>query len=123
MKNKAVLFWGLIAVVIAMPVMGLADDTIVLPLEPDPVLSFISQVLAYFESQFPVVGEIMKWVGVVASIGAVLSYAVQAVLMVPEIAARWSGAPGLADKIKYWSDKIVYFLKYISTRNAQKQIK
>lgn len=109
----------LLFLVMAFPLMGLADDAGGI-LVPDPMLSFISQVLGYLESQFPVVAEIIKWIGVVVSTATFLSYALQGILAVPEIAARWAGAHDFADKLKYWSDKIVYWFKYISMRNAQK---
>jgi hypothetical protein len=46
---------------------------------------------------------------------------VQGILLIPEIAARWSGAHEFADKFKYWSDKIIYWLKYFSIRNVEKK--
>jgi hypothetical protein len=68
----------------------------------------------------PVVVEILKWVGLVAGVMTALSVMAQALLAIPEIAARFAGAPGLAEKIKYWSDKILYWLKYFSVFNAKK---
>jgi len=86
---------------------------------PDAVLNILSviQGLPYVG---PVLVELMKWIAIIAPIMTALSFCVQAVLAVPEIVARYHGAQDLADKIKYYSDKINYWLAYLSIRNAQK---
>jgi hypothetical protein len=68
----------------------------------------------------PVLATIFKWIGVVSAVFTALSVAAQVIFALPEVAARFAGAPALAEKIKYWSDKILYWLKFFSIRNAQK---
>lgn len=74
----------------------------------------------------PVVGPYLviafQWIAIVSAIFTVLSIAVQAIFSLPEVTARFAGAPALADKIKNVSDKIVYWLKFFSIRNAQTPI-
>jgi hypothetical protein len=64
---------------------------------------------------------ILKWIAVVAPIMTAISYAVQGILMIPEIIVRFQGAPNLADKIKSLNEKITYWTKLLSIRNAQKK--
>ncbi len=108
----------LLPLLLLFPVLALADDVPnVLP--PD----IIVQLLTFLQS-VPYVGPVLvvalKWVAIVAPIMTALSLCVQAVLAIPEVAARFSGAHELGDKIKYWSDKVVYWLSYFSIRNAKK---
>jgi hypothetical protein len=64
-----------------------------------------------------------KWIAIIAPIMTALSLCAQAILSIPEVVARFNGAHALAEKIKYWSDKIIYWLSYLSIRNAQKKPK
>lgn len=68
----------------------------------------------------PVLVKVFAWLGLISAILTALSMVTQMVLALPEIAARYAGAPALADKIKYWSDRIIYVLKYLSVFNAKK---
>ncbi len=89
---------------------------------PDTVVNILT-----FLQQIPYVGQFLlaalKWVAIIAPVMTAFSYVFQVILAIPELAARYSGAPALADKIKYWSDKINYYLKFLSIRNAQKSDK
>jgi hypothetical protein len=62
----------------------------------------------------------LKWIAIIAPIMTALSYVVQAVLAVPELVARFAGAPALAEKLKWWADKINYYVQLLSIRNAKK---
>nr|AMP48114.1 hypothetical protein [uncultured bacterium]AMP48138.1 hypothetical protein [uncultured bacterium] len=68
----------------------------------------------------PVLVEVLKWISVLATVFTVLATAVSAVLKIPEIAARLSGAEKLADSIKKIHDKVMPWLKYLSVYNQQK---
>lgn len=89
---------------------------------PDTVVNIMT-----FLQQLPYVGPyiflVLKWVAIIAPVMTALSYVVQVILAIPELAARYSGAPAMADKIKYWADKINYYVKFLSIRNAQKSDK
>lgn len=65
-------------------------------------------------------GMVFQVLGFVASVMTILSVAVQSILALPEVVARFSGATALADKIKALSDKVVPWLKYFSIFNVQK---
>jgi hypothetical protein len=108
----------LLPILLLFPVLAFADEVPnVLP--PDIILQLLS-----FLQAVPYVGPVLvvalKWVAIIAPLMTALSICVQAVLSVPEVVARFQGAHELADKIKYWSDKVVYWLSYLSIRNAQK---
>jgi hypothetical protein len=67
----------------------------------------------------PIIVEVLKWVSVVVTVLTVLSTCIQAILKIPEIGLRISGATKLADSIKKVSDKIMPWLKYFSAYNVQ----
>lgn len=69
----------------------------------------------------PILVEIAKWLGVLASVFTALSLALTVILKIPEITARWAGASEFADKIKAFHDKIQPWLKYLSIFNVQKK--
>lgn len=108
----------LLPLLILVPSLAFAADAAdILP--PDVIVQLI-----LFLQSVPYVGPvlvmILKWVAIIAPVMTALSVCVQAVLAVPEVVARYHGAHDLADKVKYWSDKIVYWLSYLSIRNAKK---
>ncbi len=70
----------------------------------------------------PAILFIIKWAGLVAGVMTVLSIFVQGLLGIPEVIARFSGAPVLADKIKSISDKVLPWVKYLSNFNVQKKL-
>lgn len=63
----------------------------------------------------------IKYLGLLASVLTILSATVQALLILPEVAARFMGAPKLADQIKSVSDVVLPYLKYFSMYNVQKK--
>lgn len=69
----------------------------------------------------PVIVQIISWVAVLGTVFTVLSAAIQSILVIPEIAARVSGATEFADKIKKFSEKILPWFKYFSSFNVQKK--
>jgi predicted protein tyrosine phosphatase len=90
------------------------------PIEPP---AWLESVLVFIQSVpkvGPVVVEIFKWIGVVASVFTALSVAVSVILKVPEIAARWAGAGALAEKIEKLNEKVQPWLKYLSIFNVKK---
>lgn len=86
---------------------------------PDIILQLL-QFLQAVPYVGPVLVMVLKWIAIIAPLMTALSVCAQAILAIPEVVARFNGAHDLADKIKYWSDKIVYWLSYLSIRNAQK---
>lgn len=68
----------------------------------------------------PVIVEIAKWVGVIASVFTMLSVCVSAILKVPELAAKFAGAQKLAEQIAAINAKIQPYLKYLSIFNVKK---
>jgi len=119
---KFVLF-GLVAALFAFaPLQALAQaaDPV---LSPPPGFDWVKPVLEFLQ-KIPKVGElivnILKYLGAAAVIFTVLSVAVQSILKVPEIAARFAGAPVLADKIAAFTAKIKPFLDYLSIFNSKK---
>lgn len=69
----------------------------------------------------PILAQIFEVVAIVGAVFTYLTVAAIAILSVPELAARWAGAHGLADKIKKVSDVVVPWLKYFSIFNRQKK--
>lgn len=76
----------------------------------------------------PVIVEVMKWLGVIASVMTALSLGVQGVLMalagLASLSGKLTGLESLksaAEKIKEWSDKILPWLRYVSVFNVQKK--
>jgi hypothetical protein len=78
-----------------------------------------------FLSAFPKIQAVLMTVlcvvGVVAAAFTALATAAQAILAIPEIAARFAGAHALADKIKGLADRLVPKLKFLSMYNVQKK--
>jgi hypothetical protein len=110
MKNRILLFLMLVFAFVSIPVVMASEDIVMM----DPVTvppEWLQGALIWLKSMpyvGPVLAEIFKWVGVVASIMTALSYTAQIILALPEVVARFAGAPALAEKIKFWSDKILY---------------
>lgn len=69
----------------------------------------------------PVIVAVLKWVGLIASIATALSVLAQAILVIPEIVAKWAGATEVSAQIKKYSDLILPYLKYLSIFNVQKK--
>lgn len=107
----------LIPFLLLIPTLALADDANLLP--PDMVVQLI-QFLQSVPYVGPVLVVVLKWIAIIAPIMTALSFFVQTILALPEVIARFNGAHSLAEKIRYWSDKIVYWLSYFSVRNAKK---
>jgi len=97
-----------------------ADDVSGLDVLPPEIILALLTYLKSVPYVGPVLVAILKWIAIVTPIMTALSLCAQAILAIPEVVARFQGAHDLADKIKYWSDKIVYWLSYFSIRNAQK---
>lgn len=87
---------------------------------PPETVVILLQFLEHLPYVGPVIVMILKWIAIIAPIMTAISFIVQGVLVIPELVARYSGAPALAEKIKYYSDKVNYWLKYLSIRNAKK---
>lgn len=101
---------------------ALADDSLANHPELLPPL-WVESVILWLQTiptVGPVVVQILKWVSVVSVVMTAASAFAQTVLMIPEIAARFAGAPELASKIKVISEKILYWLKMFSVFNARK---
>lgn len=97
----------------------------VLPVESvTQVPAWLSDVLVWMAT-IPKVGpifvEVVKWLGVVASVFTALSICIQAILAIPMIMAKWAGAHEFAEKVKKLNDKIQPYLKYLSVFNVQKK--
>jgi hypothetical protein len=110
---------SLLSLLLIFPVLAFADDVVPNVLPPD----IIVQLLVFLQSVpyiGPVLVMILKAIAIITPVMTALSICAEAVLSVPEVMARFQGAHDLADKIKYWSDKIIYWLSYLSIRNAQK---
>jgi hypothetical protein len=78
-----------------------------------------------FVSSIPKVGPLLvvaaKWVGFVGAVFTILSTAVEALLLLPEVALRLSKAPEWATKVQKFRNTIVPWLKYFSIYNVQKK--
>lgn len=94
------------------------------PVEVTEVPAWLSDVLVWV-SAIPKVGpifvEVVKWLGVIASVFTALSICIQAILAVPMIMAKWAGAHEFSEKVKALNDKIQPYLKYLSIFNVQKK--
>jgi hypothetical protein len=110
--------WLFLFLIILVPSMAFAVDAQEL-LPPETIVAILSAL-----EKLPYVGPglvfALKMVAIIAPIMTALSFAAQAILAIPELVARYKGAPALAEKIKAWSDKIVYWLSFLSARNAKK---
>lgn len=98
------------------PMMAFADQSV--NVAPPELITSILQFLQGIPKVGPWIVVILKGIAIIAPIMTALSIMAQAILSIPEVAARYSGAHALADKIKYYSDKIIYYLSYFSIRNA-----
>lgn len=110
----------LLPLLLLFPVLAFADDVTLPNLIPPDIILQILQVVQGIPYVGPVIVMVLKWVAIIAPVMTALSICVQAILSVPEVTARYKGAHELADKIKFYSDKIVYWLSFFSIRNAQK---
>lgn len=97
-----------------------ASDPIAIVTDGNDALSAFFSSLSHLPLIGPSLLKVMNFVGLISAIFTPLSYFAQFVLRIPEVIARFSAAPALADKIKYWSDKIIYWLSFFSIRNAKK---
>lgn len=68
----------------------------------------------------PVLVEMLKWLGFTAAMMTALSIVATTILRLPEVIARFAGAPELANRIEFWSSKIIYWIKFFSIFNAKK---
>jgi hypothetical protein len=83
-------------------------------------LADLLQFIAGIPKVGPIAVEVFKWLGVIASVFTALSVCLTVVLKIPEVAAKWAGAPELAEKIAKLNEKIQPWLKYLSVFNVQK---
>ncbi len=119
MKNKnALLVLGACALA---PALAFAADPAVLA--PPAGFEWVAGVLAFLQT-IPTVGPIIvivaKVLGATSAFLTLASVFVQGVLAIPEVAARYAGAPDAAAKVKNFSDKVLGYLKYFSMFNVQK---
>lgn len=111
----------------AFPLLAFGADA-VSPIPPVPGMDWLTaavQTVLGIVNAIPGVGPVITAVfmvaGLVSGVMTALSICVQAVLAVPEIAARWKGAHAFADKVKALSDKILPWLRYLSMFNVPKK--
>ncbi len=88
------------------------------PVVPPDWLNFVLGLISKIPYVGGVIAFIVKWTGLVAGIMTALSVMVQAILGLPEIVARWSGATAIADKVKSISDAVLPWLKWLSIFNV-----
>lgn len=69
----------------------------------------------------PIIVEVFKWLGVIASVFTALSLCIQAILAIPMIMAKWAGAHDFSEKVKKLNDTIQPYFKYLSIFNVQKK--
>ena len=69
----------------------------------------------------PIVVEVFKWLGVIASVFTALSVALSVIVKIPELAARFAGLEKVADTLKKINDTIQPYLKYLSIFNVPKK--
>ena len=114
MNKKALI----VLAAVALPTLAYAADA------PIPGLELIG-VLVQYLSSLPGVGPILgKLFEIVALVGAVMTYlsvAAIGLLKLPELAARFAGLQGMADKLQAISDKVLPWLKWLSLFNVQKK--
>ncbi len=111
--KKLILFMCILA-----PSMAFASNQDLLP--PDSVVTLIN-IIGSLPYVGPIIVMAMKWIAIIAPIMTALSVCFQVIAAIPEISARFVGAHDIADKIKYWADKVNYYLQYLSIRNAEKK--
>ena len=102
----------------AMPVLAFAQDSVTLP--PEWLESFLLTVAA-IPKVGPIIVEVFKWLGVIASVFTALSVALTVIVKIPEVTARWAGADEFADSLAEINKKIQPWLKYLSVFNVQKK--
>jgi hypothetical protein len=98
-----------------------ADDAVAAVTAPP---EWLGSILVFFQSLpyvGPVLVAVLKWMGVITTLFTALSIAVQAILTIPELVAKWAGAQKAADQIKKYSDIVLPYLKYLSIFNVQKK--
>jgi hypothetical protein len=91
------------------------------PVEPPVWLGDLLTFIASIPSVGPIVVEVFKWLGVVASVFTALSVAVSVIVKIPELAARFAGLPEIAEKLNKINEKVQPYLKYLSIFNVQKK--
>lgn len=69
----------------------------------------------------PVLTKVIAVIGALSGVLTALAVFVEAVIVIPEIAARFSGAKDLEKKIKDFRLKVMPWLKYLSMHNVQKK--
>ena len=120
-KHFSILFAFVLACMFILIPSALADDmAIVAPAGFEWIGPIINFILA-IPKVGPILGTVFQVVSAVAGVMTFVSVAVVGILGIPEIAARFAGAPDLANKIKAFSDKVLPFLKYFSIFNVQKK--
>lgn len=92
--------------------------------DPTHVPEWLSQILNWLVTipkVGPIVVEIGKWLGVIASVFTVLSVALTAIVKIPEIGLRFFKFVELAEKLAKFHDKIQPYIKYLSIFNVKKK--
>jgi hypothetical protein len=91
-------------------------------LQPPPGAEFMVQLLELLAS-IPKVGPVIvmaiKYVGLVAAVMTSISASFSAILKLPELVARWKGAPEFEAKVVDFVKKIKPYLDYASIFNAK----
>lgn len=111
--------FALICFLVSLPALAFADAV-----APPPGFEWLAFVLQFLNS-IPFVGAILaKVFPILATVGVVMTYValtVEGFLKLPEVIARFAGAPALADKIKAIADKVLPWLQWFSMLNAPKK--
>ena len=91
----------------------------------EPVMSFIAIVIKFINETFPKAGPyIQGGVEIIFSLSAfftILTVFVIGFLKIPIVVARMKGAREWEIKIQKFSDKVGYYLKFLSSFNAKKK--
>lgn len=69
----------------------------------------------------PIVAEIGKWLGVLATLFTTLSIAVTAVLKILEVATAKAGFKNAAEKVAKFNDAVQPYIKWLSILNPKKK--
>lgn len=114
---------SIVLFLILCPMLAFGADSVAVDvpnlLPPETVIKILD-----FLQTIPKVGPyivmVLKGIAIIAPIMTALSVCVQAVAAIPEVTARFAGFHNFADKWKLYTDKVVYWLSFLSIRNAKK---
>lgn len=109
-----------VTVMMSFSVVAFSQDSAI----PQPeLLSSLLNFLVTIPKFGPAISIAVYWIGAISALFTALTVFVLTVLKIPQVALRFKGAHDLADKIEVFSQKIGYYLKYLSIFNAQKEVK